>query len=191
MDERIREQYMDELELGRKEKKKRKRWLLLLLILLLCFACGGGYYRWKSSQPKSKFEEDLNALKGFLPGKTEEEIQAELTRVIKEGYFNSSINGEMTLENGSLDVHIENVPANHFDMMVEVYLFSDKGDAEHAQLIYESGIIKPGYYIETADVKGSFKPGHYNGKAVFHAIRKDESQEEMGKTVLNLTIQVK
>ena len=192
------EKYIDQLREGlefeqteKKKKKKKKKWLLLLLLLLLCFACGGGYYIWKSNQPKSKFEEDLNALQGFLPGKTQAEIEAELNRIIKEGYFNASVNGEMTLENGILDVNIENVPANHFDTVVDIYLYPEAGRNENGQLIYESGIIKPGYYVETADVKAKIDPGVYNGQAVIHAIRQDESQEEMGKTVLNLVIEVK
>ena len=176
---------------GEKEKKKKKKWPLLLLLLLLCLACGGGYYIWKSSQPKSKYETDLNALAGFLPGKTEEEIQNELNRIIEEGYFNASINGEMTLANGSLDVHIENVPANHYDERVEVYLYPDPNDTQNAELIYESGIIKIGFYIEDGKAKTSVKPGKYLGKAVFYAIMPDETQEEIGKTILDVLIEVK
>lgn len=175
----------------KKKKKKKKKWLLLLLLLLLCFACGGGYYVWKSNQPKSKYEADMNALAGFLPGKTDEEIQNELNRIIEEGYFNASINGEMTLENGSLNVHIENVPANHYDERVEVYLYPDQNDPENSQLIYESGIIKIGYYIEDGEAKTDVKPGKYIGRAVFHAITPDEAQEEIGKTILDVLIEVK
>lgn len=174
-----------------KEKKKKKKWLLLLLLLLLCFACGGGYYVWKSNQPKSKYEADMNALAGFLPGKTDEEIQNELNRIIEEGYFNASINGEMTLENGSLDVHIENVPGNRYDEQVEIYLYPDYKNEENAELIYTSGLIKIGYYIENGEAKTSVKPGKYLGKAIFHAIMPDETQEEIGKTILDVLIEVK
>ena len=84
------QEFKDQQEesLDREKKKKKKRWLILLLLLLLCFVCGGGYYFWRESRPKSKFEMDQNALAGFLPGKTEEEIQEELNRIIEEGRFN-------------------------------------------------------------------------------------------------------
>lgn len=173
------------------EKKKKKRWLILLLLLLLCFACGGGYFIWKSSQPKSKYETDMNALAGFLPGKTQEQIEAELSRIIAEGRFNAAMNGELTIENNKIDVAIENVPANNYDMMVEVYLYPNAPSTENAELVYKSGIIKRGFYIETGDASTTMEPGDYVGIAVFHAIMPDDTQEEMGQTALYVVIHVK
>lgn len=173
------------------EKKKSKKWLVLLLLLLLCFACGGGYFIWKSKQPKSKYETDLNALAGFLPGRTQEEIEAELGRIIAEGMFNASMNGELTLENKKMDVHIENVPANNYDMLVEVYLYPQAGSTENAELVYKSGIIKRGFYIEEGDASTTVDPGDYVGIAIFHAIMPDETQEEIGQTALSVVIHVK
>lgn len=172
------------------KKKSRKKRLLVLLLLLLCLACAGGYFIWKNSQPKSKYENDLNALAGFLPGKTQEEIEAELNRIIDEGRFNASINGEMTLADGMLDVCIENVPANNYNMVVEVYLYP-KESGENPELIYQSGIVRQGFYIEKAEAKTSVEPGSYEGLAVFHAIMPDETEEEIGQTALNVLITVK
>lgn len=174
-----------------KEKKKSKKGLILLLLLLLCFACGGGYFIWKSNQPKSKYETDLNALEGFLPGKTKEQIEEELNRIISEGRFNASINGELTLENKKMDVHIENVPANNYDMVVEVYLYPTHGSTENAELVYKSGVIKRGFYIEEGDASTTVEPGDYEGLVVFHAIMPDDTQEEIGQTALSVVIHVK
>ncbi len=172
------------------EKKKRKKvWILILLILLL-LGIGGGYLLWNNLRPKSQYELDRNALEGFLPGKTEDEIKAELNRYIKEGFFNVSMNPQMTLKDGKLDVHIENVPANHYDTQVDIYLYPHLENQEDAELIYHSGIIKPEFYIDEVEVKTSVAPGTYNAKATFHAITRDEKQEEMGSTDLNVIITV-
>lgn len=183
---------IEKLVAENKKERKKKRWLILLLLLLLAFACAGGYLWWKEySRPKSKYEMDQNALAGFLPGKTQEEIEAELNRIIAEGRFNASINSEMTLENGKLNVHIENVPANNYDMMVEVYLYPHENDTEDAQLIYKSGVIQKGFYIDTVDAQTNVEPGVYDGRALFTAVTADETQEEIGQTALNVIIQVK
>ena len=134
---------------------------------------------------------DQNALAGFLPGKTEEEIQEELNRIIEEGRFNASINSQMTLKDGKMDVHIENVPANNYDMMVEVYLYPHEGSQDDAQLIYKSGIIKQGFYIESADAQTTVPSGDYDGLAVFTALMPDDTQEEIGQTALSVIISVR
>ena len=179
------------------KQKKKKRWLILLLILLLLGAAGAAAYQfYENSRPKSKFEMDQNALAGFLPGKTEEEIQAELSRIIEEGKFNVSMNSQMILKNGKLDIRVENVPANHYNMQVDLYLYPNEGSQEGAELIYQSGVIKPGYNIEEVDVKTKIPAGVYDGQAVFHALQTrsnaaDESDmEEIGATALNVVIKV-
>ena len=191
------EQRIDAVEVTKNEEteeKKKKKWipLLILFLLLLFIAAGvGGYRYWKeASRPKSKYETDMNALPGFLPGKTKEQIEAELNRIIEEGRFNASINSEMTLENGKLNVHIENVPANNYDMMVEVYLYPTQNRTDDAELIYQSKIVKRGFYIEDADASTSVAPGLYDGLAVFHAIMPDDTQEEIGQTAFQVVIRV-
>ena len=157
-----------------KEKKKKKRWIIILILLLLALCAGGGYVLYQNMKPQSKFDIDRNALEGFLPGKSEEEIQAELNRVIEEGNFNASINTQLTLEKKKLDVRIENVPANNYYMQVDIYLYPHQGSTDDSELIYQSGVIMQGKYI-----------------AVFHALTPDENLEEIGATAANVVIQVK
>ena len=66
-------------------KKGRGKLLLLLLLLILLIAAGVGGWYWWQSQQDTFF--DVAAMTGHLPGKTEEEIQAELNRVVEEGMF--------------------------------------------------------------------------------------------------------
>ena len=72
---------------------------------------------------------DPNAAVGQLEGKTPEEIQAELDRIVEEGMFNISIASTVQLEDGASDaeLRIENVPNNPYLMKVELAR-DDTGD---------------------------------------------------------------
>lgn len=172
------------------EKKKKKKWLLLLLLLLLLILGGvGGFFVWKNMQPKSQFELDRNALEGFLPGKSKRDIEKELNRIIEKGRFNVSMNPTPIVKDKKINVAIENVPANNYYMQVEVYIYPDKEDSDKTELIYKSGMIKQGYYIEEGDIqKGvSVKTGTYDGIAIFHAFN-PETTEEIGSTAMTLQV---
>lgn len=172
------------------EKKKKKKWLLLLLLLLLLILGGvGGFFVWKNMQPKSQFELDRNALEGFLPGKSKRDIEKELNRIIEKGRFNVSMNPTPIVKDKKINVAIENVPANNYYMQVEVYIYPDKEDTDKTELIYKSGMIKQGYYIEEGDLqKGvSVKAGTYDGIAIFHAFN-PETTEEIGSTAMTLQV---
>lgn len=179
---------LDQLEQQVQNKKKgRKRALLLLLLLLL--AVGGAVVAWRLwPQQKSQYELDADALAGFLSTHTEEEIQAELNRIIQKGYFNISINPTLTVQaDGMANFMIENVPANNYWMQVTVYYYDASG-AE--QELHRSGMIKQGHYIEDAKITGRMPPpGVYNGRAVFAAVL-PESDEEIGRSVATMAIRV-
>lgn len=172
------------------EKKKKKKYLLLLLLLLLIFASVGGYFLWDHLRPKSRYELDRNALEGFLPGKSQDEIQAELNRIIEEGRVNISMNPTPVIEDGKINVRIENVPANNYYLQADVYLYPEQGNADKAELVYRSGVIKQEYYIESGDAETDVAPGEYDGVAIFSALDPD-TMEEIGKTSLTLVITVK
>ena len=64
-----------------------------------------------------------------LEGKTEEQIVEELNRIVEEGMFNISINTQPEFPDGSSpgNLCIENSPANHYLMVVEITL-NDTGE---------------------------------------------------------------
>ena len=163
--------------------------LLLLLLLLLTTAVvvtllvGKELFR-----PKSQWELDREALEGFLSTHTQEEIEAELNRIIEKGRFNISLNPTLTVaEDGRANVMIENVPANHYWMRVTIYYIDQQGQERE---LYRSGIIQQGYCIEEATITGQRPPaGEYNGRAVFSAIM-PESDEEVGQSAATMMIQV-
>lgn len=177
------------LEEKKKKRKKRRKWIILFIILLLLLLSIGGCFMWKKAKPQSKYDIDRNALEGFLPGKTQQEIEAELSRIIEEGRVNVAMNPTPILKDGKLNVTIENVPANRYYLQVDVYLYPEQGNADKSELIYSSGVIKQGFYVEEGDAKTKVNPGQYDGLAVFHALYPD-TLEEIGTTGMTLVITV-
>lgn len=182
---------MEQLEKEREKDKKQRRMMLLLcavLLLILVIAAVAAYDHFR---PKSKYELDRNALAGFLPGKTEEEIREELNRIIDEGRVNISINATPVVQNGKIDVRIENVPANRYYLQADIYIYPEQGNPDKTELLYRSGVLKQEYFIESADTeKVSVAPGEYDGIAVFSALD-PETLEEIGKTSTMLVITIK
>lgn len=171
-----------------KKKAGKKRWIILFLLLLLFLSIGGAVLFWRMTRPVSQFELDRNALEGFLPGKTEEEIQAELNRIIDESRFNVSINPMPVVKaDGTVNLMIENVPANNYLMQVDVYYTDQNGEQK---LLYSSGIIKQGFYIENVQIEEDIpSAGEYSGVANFRALQ-PETMEEIGATSANMLITV-
>lgn len=155
---------------GEKKKKKSIKTgsILLLFAVVVLLATTGGLAFWVYSQSaqQSKFEEDRNALEGFLPGKSEAEIQKELNRIIDESRLNISMNPTPVIRDGKINVMLENVPANNYYLQADVYIYTDEETLDMQQ-VYQSGIIKQGFYIESGDVMEMPEGGRYNGIAVF------------------------
>ena len=172
------------------EKKKKTRLmgiiivLLLMVIGLLIFLLprpGGGARSPRNTPPMR----DANAAIGQYEGKTDEEIQAELNRIVEEGMFNISINPEIVMESGSADaeLRIENVPGNQHLMSVEITL-DDTGE-----VIYKSGLIEPNYHIQSAPLDKTLAAGIYAAAATFYAHDAD-TEEVIGTAgaIINITI---
>ncbi len=122
---------------------------------------------------------------GQLDGKTKEEIQAELNRLVEEGMFNISIANIVFLANGSSEgeFNIENSPANRYLMQVEISL------ADTGEVIYTSGVLEPNYHIQYARLDKTLPAGTYNCIATFHALD-PETEEEVGQAACAMTIVV-
>ena len=164
---------------NRKKKGSRKAVAVILIVLL---AVGGVFALWLFwPRTKSQFELDREALEGFLPGRSQQEIEDELNRIIDKGRFNVAINPTPVVVDGKINIMIENVPANNYFMQVDVFFSTNEGPRK----IYSSGIIKQGYFIEEASTDIKLAPGEYNGYAVFHALH-PETLEEIGLTQATL-----
>lgn len=138
-----------------------------------------------SQQEEGGFFLDPNAQEGQAPYKTEEEIQAELDRIVEEGMFNISISSVIEFADGTSEgiAYIENVPGNRHHMQVTITL-DDTGEE-----VYESAGIAPGNYVETITLSRDLDPGTYDATATFTAIDQ-ESLEEVGKAAAKVSIVV-
>lgn len=130
-------------------------------------------------------ERDPNAALGQLDGKTPEEIQAELNRVVEEGMFNVSISSTVSFEDGEAEgeLRIENVPGNRYLMKVQI---TADGTGE---VLYTSGLIEPNHHIERARLDVDMEAGTYPCTAVFYAYEPD-TEESVGQAAVKMTITV-
>ena len=175
--------------MAQETKHKRNRsfiFLIILLIaviaLLLILLLRPGDTK---SPPATPAVRNANATIGQYEGKTDEEIQAELNRIVEEGMFNISINPEIIMESGGSDaeLRIENVPGNRYLMSVQITL-DDTGE-----VIYTSGLIEPNYHIQSAPLAVKLAEGTYNATATFTAHDPD-TEAEVGTAGAKITITV-
>ena len=87
---------------------------------------------------------------------------------------------------GEINVMLENVPANNYYLQADVYIYTDEETLEMRQ-VYQSGIIKQGFYVESGEVLEIPEGGRYNGLAVFHALY-PETLEEIGQAAMNIVV---
>ena len=165
-------------------KKRGRAWLAAGIAVVLVAAAAAGFFWWRGSYRQDSFF-DVSALTGALPGKSEEEVIAELNRVVDEGMFNISINTTPTFTNGKAEgpLQIENVPGNQYLMQVQITL-DDTGE-----LIYQTGLIEPNHHIQSAKLDVELEKGEYLATAVFNAYD-PETEEYIGSAGAKLTITV-
>lgn len=166
-------------------EKKKKKWLIVVIIILIAAITAAGLYMGGVFRPQSRAERDRSALAGQLPGKSQEDIEKALNQVVAEGMLNITVNPEPVFESGGAEgnLNIENIPGNRYSMQVTVTR-DDTGD-----IVYESKLIDPGYYIENAKLTTPLEKGQYPCTAVFTAID-TETEDVMGTAAAKITINV-
>lgn len=167
-----------------KDNKGRKKLFVIIAILIVLAIAAVGLGIWWFGAGGSDFY-DANANSGQAPYKTEEEIQAELNRVVEEGMLNISIASVIEFESGTSPgiAYIENSPANHYIMTVTITL-DDTGE-----VIYQSRGIKPDTFIETITLANPLPAGNYPATATFTAYDMGTLEEE-GQAAARITISV-
>lgn len=164
------------------QKKKRRvmRWLLLLL-LLLCIAAAVAFLLFDCGSNGSK----RAGIAGQLDGKTPDEIQAELDRIVDEGMFNISIASTVQMANGvdPAELRIENVPGNRYLMRV-VLVRDDTGEQ-----LYETDLIEPNFHIQQDTLDVVLPAGIYPCTALFYAYDQ-ETEEQVGQAAARITVNV-
>lgn len=159
------------------QKKKKK--IILLIILLLLIALAIAFCR--KSRDLDQMQEQAvvgNIKKGRLPG-TEALKEAEEDRVRMQ------INSESVFADGESEgnLYIGNPDTNQYDMEVTITL------ADSGTIVYQSGRIPPGYYIDRDKLQTVLAAGIYAAKASIVYYNGEEVQISYGAnlkiTVLN------
>lgn len=99
--------------------------------------------------------------------------------------FNISINSTVFLPSGKdeAELRIENIAANHHLMSVELTR-DDTGE-----VLYTSGLIEPGYYIQSVPLNVVLPKGTYAATALFTAYDLD-TEDPVGQAAAQITIEV-
>lgn len=170
-----------------KDKQERNRKFLIrlfllvtavIIIILLLRACGN-----KTADTMSGVRES-DALLGSLNTMTEEELQAELNRIVEEGMFRISIASTIIAgEDGRAEVRIENNRTNRYLMQVAILL------DQNGEEIYRTDLIDPGYYIKDTWLDKKLPGGEYEATAVFTALD-PETEGEVGRVNAKVRIVV-
>lgn len=172
-----------------KERGSRKGLLTVLLLLIIAGLAGGAFYYYRelsASSKKGRLSRDEDALGGMLPGKTPQEIEDLLNQKVEEGMVNIGIQAEPVFEkNGERGrLGIENIEANRYSFQVTLTL------EETGEVLYESGILDPGYYIEYVKLNRSLQAGDYRAAALFTTYSLDESEDEISQAKVRLVLHV-
>ena len=171
----------------KKIKKKKSRKIIVTTVIILLLALSA-LLVWNIYGNKDPLQDAVNAELGQLDGKSKEEIEAELNRVVEEGSMHISINTKPIFKNGKAkgDLRIENSPANHYGQ--EVIITVDKTGKE----IYRSGLILPNHHIQTDKLKMDLEKGEYDCTATFVAYdtKLDEEPTEIGRLKAEIEIKV-
>ncbi|WP_165061981.1 hypothetical protein [Adlercreutzia sp. ZJ154] len=168
------------------QASKRKRgagfWIgIVVAILALIAAAILAYFMLFSGDGRGA----RSGTAGQLEGKTPEEVQAEIDRVVEEGMFNISIASVVEFQDGTSEgeFKIENVPNNPYLMRV-VITREDTGEQ-----VYETGIIEQNFHIQSDKLDVDLAKGQYPCVATFYALD-PETEEEVGSAAAQITINV-
>lgn len=158
-------------------------YVIIALIVVLLVAAIGATGWWYGAGGNDFF--DAAAQGGQAPYKSEEEIIAELNRIVEEGMLNISIASNIEFENGTSPgtAYIENVPSNKYVMRVTITLDSN------GEVVYQSGGIRPDSFIETINLNQDLGAGVYPATATFAAYD-PETLEEVGQAAAKITLTV-
>lgn len=177
---------MEQKEMKNDSKNKKQFILYSIIIILLLAIISLAIYMLKPKEvEKNRLQKDLDALAGVLPGKSPKEIQDALNQVVQEGMVNISINPDPTFENGKAEgnISIENIKGNHYALQVDVILNT-------GEVVYSSGIIDPGYYIEKCKLKKNLPKGDYPATASFTAYYLDNYEDVLAKVNAEITLHI-
>ena len=162
--------------------------IMVLLLLLLAALAAAVYFYIQGSRAAAKPEGlvyEANIVEGDIPGKSMEEMQRELDSIVEEGMLAMSINatpfGRISGADRDINWMIEN-PSNQ-GKLIRVEVWRD----DTGEKIYETGAIKPGSYVESAQPDVGLPVGEYDCTARFYTYRL-ETEEYIGQAAAKIRL---
>ena len=156
---------------------KRRIILLMIIVIALLATIGVIIYSIFIEYEPPKFE--INAYAG-TPTPEESFLYDDVTSGF--GYKFSIASNLYQQEDRSLKIFLTNPSANDVNIMCEIR------SADDDKLLYESGLLHPGEYIESLDPAGEFDNIKYDVIVLIHAFE-PETYHSAGTTTLNLVLQ--
>lgn len=123
---------------------------------------------------------------GTLAGKTRQELQGMLDKIMDEGMVNVSMNSVVVFDDGTAEgsLGVENISANRYYVRVVL-----KNDAD-GSVLYESQGLKPGQYIDKIKLNKDLPAGEY-ACAATEIITDSETLEDIGQVDVAVKLIVK
>lgn len=175
-------------------KGKNNKALLIVLIVVVIAVLGvliwalviePNRQKELEQQQQENLQQEENAALGILPGMNDDEVQERINTIVSESMLNISMNTEPTFEDGSAQgkLNIENIPGNRYAVTVEI-VRDDNGE-----VVYKSGLIDPGYYVQYAKLDKDLSAGTYDCVARFTAYDA-KTKKEIGTAGIQIRLNI-
>lgn len=166
-------------------KDKKRKTMFVSALILFCLGIGVYFYLNSWIPENNRLPRENDAVEGYLPGMSDEEIQKMMDEKVAEGSVQISINSSLIFKDGKSrgNVRIENSKNNHYLMIVEMIR------KDNRKTIFKSGVIEPGYYLEKARLKGNLPAGDYPVEVHFKNYDMN-TEEYVGEAVAECTIHI-
>ena len=175
------------MEKGRSRKKNTGRTMLVRVVLCICavLLASGILHALKKDSPGDDEMEPL-AVYGIMPGKTPEQLDKELNRTVGPKVIAYTLNSHPEYIDGKSagTIMFENPESNRKYTRLEL-VRDDTGD-----VIYETGLLDAGSYVEKAPLEKNLEAGEYPCTAYIYGYSMD-NQEYIGKISREITVTVK
>jgi len=172
---------------GRQRRNRVPAFAVPLAVLLAVAVTAAFFYirDQTGAEMSTGLSYESNIVEGDIPGKSREERQRELDSIVEEGMLAMSINATPSGKTTGLDRNInwliEN-PSNQ-GKLIRVEISRD----DTGGIIYETGAIPPGNYVESAPLKEALPPGTYLCTAKFYAY-KEEDESFIGQAAAQIKL---
>ncbi len=165
------------------EKKKRRKWPIVVAVIILIILLLLGLVQCQSCQTGDDMEPNVTV--GPMENMSQEDLQKMLDDQLEEGMLGFAINSVIVFDSPEAKgkIMFEN-PGNNAKL-TKVEIFRD----DNGELVYSTGYLQPGSYVEedTLDVK--LEPGSYPCTAYVSSYKLD-SKKFIGKAAVAVVIVV-